>query len=258
MTSENPRLSRKELRELGKLSARPVNAPSLTDTQELRLRRPSRKELREAEQKEKLQNLELARKAEQEEEKSESISESVTELNNSENTQLPQRTSVFDRFTQVTDESDISLARVTADSEADADDDAPSLRDQLFARMQKDAVSAADNQVVSDGAKEKAPAKEETSEKETTSAVESSYTKDVLVAEQSDSEPEKQIIEDQVQDQEVEVETEEVPKRTWFIFLISVIIVAIAGYLFGSWIYSTFFAAGSAVTPEQLINTLLI
>ncbi|WP_124053840.1 hypothetical protein [Arcanobacterium ihumii] len=47
--SETPRLSRKELRELGKLATRESDSPSLTETAELRLRRPSRKELREAE-----------------------------------------------------------------------------------------------------------------------------------------------------------------------------------------------------------------
>ncbi|MBM7825239.1 cell pole-organizing protein PopZ [Arcanobacterium pluranimalium] len=47
--SETPRLSRKELRELGKLTARESDSPSLSETAELRLRRPSRKELREAE-----------------------------------------------------------------------------------------------------------------------------------------------------------------------------------------------------------------
>ncbi|MFY9263581.1 MAG: hypothetical protein GX483_08115 [Actinomycetaceae bacterium] len=46
--SETPRLSRRELRELGKLQARPADAESLTETSELTLRRPSRKELREA------------------------------------------------------------------------------------------------------------------------------------------------------------------------------------------------------------------
>lgn len=47
--SDTPRLTRKQLRELGKLEVKSPDAPSLTDTQELRLRRPSRKELREAE-----------------------------------------------------------------------------------------------------------------------------------------------------------------------------------------------------------------
>ncbi len=50
--SESPRLSRRELRELGKLESLPDSAPSITDTAELRLRRPSRKELREAAERE--------------------------------------------------------------------------------------------------------------------------------------------------------------------------------------------------------------
>lgn len=47
--SETPRLSRRELRELGKLQSRPADAESITETTELRLSRPSRKELRELE-----------------------------------------------------------------------------------------------------------------------------------------------------------------------------------------------------------------
>lgn len=47
--SETPRLSRRELRELGKLQARPADAESISETAELQLRRPTRKELRERE-----------------------------------------------------------------------------------------------------------------------------------------------------------------------------------------------------------------
>ena len=47
--SEEPRLSRRQLREMGELSPRDASLPSLTETEELRLRRPSRRELREAE-----------------------------------------------------------------------------------------------------------------------------------------------------------------------------------------------------------------
>lgn len=45
--SDTPRLSRKQLREMGKLTVRDADAP-LTETAQLRLRRPSRRELREA------------------------------------------------------------------------------------------------------------------------------------------------------------------------------------------------------------------
>lgn len=47
--SEEPRLSRRQLREMGELAPRDASLPSLTETEELRLRRPSRRELREAE-----------------------------------------------------------------------------------------------------------------------------------------------------------------------------------------------------------------
>ena len=47
--SEETHLSRRQLREQGKLTVRDPSTPSLTETEELRLRRPSRRELREAE-----------------------------------------------------------------------------------------------------------------------------------------------------------------------------------------------------------------
>lgn len=50
--SETPRLSRRELRELGKLDALPADDTALTETAEMRLRRPSRRELREAAERE--------------------------------------------------------------------------------------------------------------------------------------------------------------------------------------------------------------
>lgn len=50
--SETPRLSRHELRELGKLDALPADDTALTETAEMRLGRPSRKELREAAERE--------------------------------------------------------------------------------------------------------------------------------------------------------------------------------------------------------------
>ncbi|WP_341830467.1 hypothetical protein QEV59_05360 [Trueperella pyogenes] len=46
MSEETPRLTRRQMREQGLLSA-PADGPSVLDTTELRLRRPSRKELRE-------------------------------------------------------------------------------------------------------------------------------------------------------------------------------------------------------------------
>ena len=93
--SETPRLTRKQLREMGKLTARPEDAPALTDTQELRLRRPSRKELREAERAERERNELLAAKG-----AAESLAQQRGEHLQSadENESVPTRKSVFDRF----------------------------------------------------------------------------------------------------------------------------------------------------------------
>lgn len=65
--SETPRLSRKQLREMGKLQAIASDTPVLTETQELRLRRPSRKEMREAERAEREQLAVIEAKVREEE-----------------------------------------------------------------------------------------------------------------------------------------------------------------------------------------------
>lgn len=93
--SETPRLTRKQLREMGKLAARPEDAPALTDTQELRLRRPSRKELREAERSERERNELLAAKG-----AAEGFAWQRGEHPQSagKNESVPTRKSVFDRF----------------------------------------------------------------------------------------------------------------------------------------------------------------
>ncbi|MFP7697257.1 hypothetical protein [Trueperella sp. LYQ143] len=62
--SDTPRLSRRELREMGKLQARPSDSSSLTETSEIRLRRPSRKELRELERAERERQAALVEQAE--------------------------------------------------------------------------------------------------------------------------------------------------------------------------------------------------
>lgn len=92
--SEAPRLTRKQLREMGKLEAKPSDAPALTDTQELRLRRPSRKEMREAERAERERNELLALQGAAEE----AARERGEELPVLESDSVPTRKSVFERF----------------------------------------------------------------------------------------------------------------------------------------------------------------
>lgn len=93
--SETPRLTRKQLREMGKLEVKPDDAPALTDTQELRLRRPSRKEMREAERAEHERNEMLAVR-EAREDATQQHGENIAAAGSGE--AAPARKSVFDRF----------------------------------------------------------------------------------------------------------------------------------------------------------------
>lgn len=117
--SEAPRLTRKQLREMGKLEAKPSDAPALTDTQELRLRRPSRKEMREAERAERERNELLALQGAAEE----AARERGEELPVLESDSVPTRKSVFERFKADTvdfAESD-DVNNLTHDSRVDSD-----------------------------------------------------------------------------------------------------------------------------------------
>lgn len=85
--SDAPRMSRRQLREQGKLSVRPADGVDISETTELRLRRPSRKELREA------------RKAETG--MIPAVTEPVAEdegVVQSQKSSQPERLSVFERF----------------------------------------------------------------------------------------------------------------------------------------------------------------
>lgn len=157
--SEAPRLTRKQLREMGKLEAKPSDAPALTDTQELRLRRPSRKEMREAERAERERNELLALQGAAEE----AARERGEELPVLESDSVPTRKSVFERFKADTvDFAEFDdVNNLTHDSRVDSDSLAVSdtnlsvsmenenqqenafelaqgsLREQLFARMRR-------------------------------------------------------------------------------------------------------------------------
>ncbi|MCI7550893.1 MAG: hypothetical protein PUK40_01690 [Actinomycetaceae bacterium] len=100
-----PRLSRKELREQGRLAARDTDAPSLvTETSELHLRRPSRREMREALRAQQAAE-EKAAQAQAGESAASDAGEAGTGDPNAQAgaqgkvTSAPERRSVFERFT---------------------------------------------------------------------------------------------------------------------------------------------------------------
>lgn len=118
--SETPRLSRRELRELGKLQARPADAESLTETTEVHLRRPSRKEMREARKAESgiIQKIDDETIAQFEAEKARAqapaeeqvVPEDPALTDGAEEQSTPARTSVFDRFNDDADAADADVA----------------------------------------------------------------------------------------------------------------------------------------------------
>ncbi len=327
--SETPRLSRKALREQGKLTVRPVDAPALTETQELRLRRPTRKEMREAERAEREQNLELERVS----------GLASTESQDSpvaEAPIFPQRTSVFDRFVDDTDTAEntsiseseevaevaknsvdaaeeTTLAvenapeeNVVAEPEvaveagqdtAEVDDFAQlfeeesveadaetgnSLRDRFFSRLRSAENEKTDSAFanpehtaetelaleaveVDDTALE-APVVP-SDEAETEVEVEEVEVSTELPAEpvvEEDAETgvdiaqaevlETEVAAEELQPEaEVTVEAAAVSKWSWFIFIVMALIVAVVGYLAGSWIHNTFIV-GSTSALELVVT----
>lgn len=177
--SDTPRLTRKQLRELGKLEVKSPDAPSLTDTQELRLRRPSRKELREAEKlrataraaaeaPEKLERKSVFSRFQSEDGEVETPANTVNgespvitaeepvvvqpaaveELNEkAESTAAPEKEpdkkAAVDTEVDAAADADIDLDAALA---ADADDAAPrSLRERLVMRTRRDKIKASES-----------------------------------------------------------------------------------------------------------------
>ena len=245
MSEDTPRLSRRQMREQGLLDA-PAATPPVYDTTELRLRRPSRKELRE-----------LAERAAQEQTRDEStdVGEPTQAM---EAVQVPaeptepaepvhhERKSVFDRFEA--DEPDSGANKPADGSEAPAtggvtpvearhvgagakpagepapvaestpadgtDDDEDyedSLRDRFLAMTKRENEAGA-QEAKQDDPKVAAP-----------------------VAAKAETEPANEETAEFDQDTEVEA-----PRRTWLNFLILILIAALVGYLGGSWINVTF------------------
>ncbi len=93
--SDTPRMSRRQMREQGKLAVRPADGIDVSETTELRLRRPSRKELREA------------RKGET------GMLPAVSDAE--EKNSQPERLSVFDRFEVAKQDEAESTTKVVRD-----------------------------------------------------------------------------------------------------------------------------------------------
>ncbi|WP_353067196.1 hypothetical protein [Arcanobacterium hippocoleae] len=287
--SETPRLTRKQLREMGKLEAKSLDAPALTDTQELRLRRPSRKEMREAERAERERNEELALQR-----NASAQADSAAGVDRSAETQLA-RKSVFDRFETEPDavsaevlpahqhdsviSQDLLIGKFSDEGNSleqntksgtgedlqqesgavqNSESDEPvlaqgSLREQLFARMrQSEQVEAL---ALADGTQDTSVQDADVQiAEEAASAVdlakESIETGASITEHESDVKALSLGAASSAEGTELEVQGGENSKRTWFIFLILAIIVALIGYLLGSWINSTFFAAG--VLPQEI------
>lgn len=190
--SDTPRLTRKQLRELGKLEVKSPDAPSLTDTQELRLRRPSRKELREAdklrataraaaEAPEKLERKSVFSRFQSEDGEVETPANTangespvitaeepivvqpaaVEELNEkAESTAAPEKEpdkkAAVDTDVDAAADADIDLDAALA---ADADDAAPrSLRERLVMRTRRDKIKASESPAAEEVSGEEAEA----------------------------------------------------------------------------------------------------
>lgn len=153
--SETPRLSRRELRELGKLQARPADAESLTETTEVHLRRPSRKEMREARKAESgiIQKIDDETIAQFEAEKARAqapaeeqvVPEDPALTDGAEEQSTPARTSVFDRFddaddadADVAEGADGSAASEAADVAEAPEPEAVPLHERLRAMTRRD------------------------------------------------------------------------------------------------------------------------
>lgn len=230
MSEETPRLSRRQMREQGLLDA-PTDTPPVYDTTELRLRRPSRKELRELAQHEAGEqvpkNVETGESA-----NSEDVGEPTQAM---EAVKAPEpvqheRKSVFDRFEAAEPEEEpaaevakpaapvqAAAEAEQAEPEVDLDDDEPedSLRDRFLAMTSRGEEAGDAAEPAHATAPVPAPVAEKTPAPKPAAEVD--------------------VADDPAPDTEVEA-----PRRTWLNFIILVLIAAIVGYLGGSWINMTF------------------
>ncbi|VEI14054.1 hypothetical protein [Trueperella bialowiezensis] len=261
--SDSRRLSRRELREMGKLKPLPEGELGST-TAELKLRRPSRKELRELAEQERQQALDAAALEQAGEEVSEDVGEedggtqtvqmdSVDEAPKAEQQPDPepaeqpettQRKSVFDRFedddkTESAEEKQADGDGVVGEKDAtetsddsEAENAQGSLQDRLLARTRRDDTvgAAAQSAVVAE------PAESVTPEQAPDSAVATYETGGDL------------------EEMETEVEA---PRRTWLNILIAVLLGALVGYLVGSWINHRYLSAPEISVVTDVFKLLL-
>lgn len=249
MSEETPRLSRRQMREQGLLDE-PTDTPPVYDTTELRLRRPSRKELRE------LAQREAAEQAPESAEAADSVDpEDVGEPTQAmEAVKAPEpvqheRKSVFDRFEADEPAEDKPeeepAAEVTkpaepvpaaepepageaeqAEPEVDLDDEPEdSLRDRFLAMTSRgEETGEAAGEAADEPAHATAPVPAPVAEK-TPAPKPADETKPAADVVADDPAPDTEV---------------EAPRRTWLNFIILVLIAAIVGYLGGSWINMTF------------------
>ncbi|MDP9805658.1 hypothetical protein J2S70_000240 [Trueperella bonasi] len=286
--SETPRLSRRELRELGKLEALPADEVTLTETAELRLRRPSRKELREAAEREKLENNvsetaqessdEITPAAEVQDAVEQTDQQSETDVTQEEPSDLStskanesadgdesspesqQRKSVFERFEEYTDGAQIQSgdhavvasrehAQIESADDQEIDEDSP-LRERFLAMTRKDGQG-------SGGQSGAAGATNEVEIAEPVSAEPSD-------AEPGDAEPfadtapstaASENTEDETLDDYEDIEVES-PKRQWLVPVLVIVLGLLVGYLAGSWITKNYLS--DSEPPQASETTMLL
>ncbi|QOQ38619.1 hypothetical protein [Trueperella pecoris] len=236
MSEETPRLSRRQLREQGKLEAVPADGPSVLDTTELRLRRPSRKELRE------LESRQLP-----------AVSASSSEAD--------------DYIGQPTQAMDAIPAPAAVPPVA-ADEPIQHERKSVFDRFEDhDAKSAladqnADQAVDPDGAERvpaQDPVEEETDNGDDSMEEESLRDRFLAMTRREDKGSSVALVEGTPAAGEDEVEeTEyEAPRRTWLNVILLILIAGLVGYLGGSWINVTFLSDAVPGAHETITEFLL-
>lgn len=267
--SDEPRLTRRMLKEQGKLTTRPADAVPLTETAELRLGRMSRKEIRMREREEaRTAALEAQRAVEQarEAKKVEEAPEPSTtehEMNVSDTVAQVEDENLADEASAgpVTEESSAvvndAASQIAADNtpsesperksvfdrfekkqeeDDDIDDDAPSLRQRLTAMTSRDSVSI--------GAEEEPGVFKTASHSDTID--QDVHATEKVAAVRADS--------DYV-DFEDEEDDEPSTFRSILGWILIIVIGVLVGYLVGTWVNQTFFSAG---TYEPAASALLL
>jgi len=276
--SETPRLSRRELRELGKLDAPPADEPLLTETAELRLGRPSRRDLREAAERERAEME--ARQAARAGDISDDVSPSpdevpsadepptvemsaepstagdssadvadgdVVESSEEATADVHQRKSVFDRFE---DESE--------NVESPAEDDGVAPTPEHSDMETADEIDGDENVPLRDRflamTKKDEPGEDVNAETEAITAPTAEAPGEESEsphAAHSDEEAEGEAT-DSYADTEVES-----PNRRWLIPLLIIVLGLLVGYLAGSWINKNYLSESVPYVATEIVNLLL-